>query len=481
VLDPGVSSFQVAADGSVYYLRGSELDGYGRFSGVLGSGVSSFQVAPDGSVYYLQNGTLYNYATGAVVDRLVYSFSVQPNGALTVDDWFSRNMSDSGLAAVARADFTRDDAIMYNDMLDMFNQAEATLTLSAAQVQSMQVLVANAGLLQIPSYVSDLANKVVNGDPANAHYQGAALGNLSAGSPAWQLQDLVNKWFLGTDLPIAADDNGTVYGYATASGSLFGAGGPSYQDIGQGVLGDCYFLAALGEVALDSPQSLRDMFIDNGNGTYTVRFYRQLGSTFLGLPIYQQVADYVSVNLMLPEDQYGRLIFAGGGAGGFQSISSTSNVLWVALAEKAYAQLAESGWSRPGQSANSYQSIIGGNGKDPLQQILGESTQEVGASSTTGLTSSNVNTLIADIQAGDMITIGTESPNNNTFFSGTNIVEDHVYYLNSYDATTGLFTLMNPWGYNLMRNNQAEGTLQLSANQLMSYFNEFDLAAPHIA
>ena len=53
----------------------------------------------------------------------------------------------------------------------------------------------------MPSYVQVLAGDVVNGNPANAHYQGAPLGNLAAGSSAAQLDDLIDKWFYGTDLP----------------------------------------------------------------------------------------------------------------------------------------------------------------------------------------------------------------------------------------------------------------------------------------
>jgi len=91
-------------------------------------------------------------------------------------------MSDPGLQTLARADFNRDGAITYSDMLGLFNQAEAEVaggTLSTAQFQSLQVLVTNAGTLNMPGYVSNLASKVVNGDPANTayHYLNSA-GNV---------------------------------------------------------------------------------------------------------------------------------------------------------------------------------------------------------------------------------------------------------------------------------------------------------------
>jgi hypothetical protein len=46
----------------------------------------------------------------------------------------------------------------------------------------------------------------------------------------------------------------------------------SINDIDQNALGDCYFMAALASVAKQDPQRIRDMVVDNGDGTYTVKF-----------------------------------------------------------------------------------------------------------------------------------------------------------------------------------------------------------------
>lgn len=86
------------------------------------------------------------------------------------------------------------------------------------------------------------------------------------------------------------------------------------------------------------------MFIDNGDGTFTVRFFNN------------GVADYVTVDRYLPTTS-NRAAYAGWGGG---EASSSMNELWVALAEKAYAQLGASGWSRPGNNRNSYSDIEGG-------------------------------------------------------------------------------------------------------------------------
>ena len=38
-------------------------------------------------------------------------------------------------------------------------------------------------------------------------------------------------------------------------------------------MGDCYFISALGTLADSNPAAIENMFINNGDGTYTVRFY----------------------------------------------------------------------------------------------------------------------------------------------------------------------------------------------------------------
>ena len=110
---------------------------------------------------------------------------------------------------------------------------------------------------------------MVNGNAANATYQGQPLGNLAVGSSATQLNDLIDKWFFGTDLPTLCD---TSLVYTSTAGSLF-PHTPSHTDEYQGELGDCYFISALGTLADSNPAAVENMFINNGDGTYTVRFY----------------------------------------------------------------------------------------------------------------------------------------------------------------------------------------------------------------
>ena len=110
----------------------------------------------------------------------------------------------------------------------------------------------NEALLNMPDYVAVLAANVVQGNRANANYQGQPLGNLATQTTdplrATALDDLVDKWFYGTDLPAISP----LVSYSLVAGPLYGTNPnpaldvPSGADMKQGGMGDCYLIAALG-------------------------------------------------------------------------------------------------------------------------------------------------------------------------------------------------------------------------------------------
>jgi hypothetical protein len=263
-------------------------------------------------------------------------------------------------------------------MLGLFAEAESAGAITTAELQSLQALVTPSGAaaVNMASPIQSLTYKVVDGDPANAQYQGTALGNLQASNPASHLQELVDKWFLGQDTPTIDMEylSGSSVSYSLASGTLFGSGGPSYKDVYQGEEGDCWLLSSLAVTAAHDPSLIQSMFTSDGtqmeNGVpvqvWTVRFYDN------------GVASYLTVNNLLPASS-GNLVYAGG----FQSISNPNNVLWVELAEKAYAQLCASGWNARAES-NAYASLNGGSASTALPVITGaqENTSNAFANST---------------------------------------------------------------------------------------------------
>ena len=101
---------------------------------------------------------------------------------------------------------------------------------------------------------------------------------------------------------------------------------------------------------------IQSMFIDNGDGTFTVRFYDERRAW----------SQYVTVDRYLPTWDRRDRLFASFGTDN----DDATNELWVALAEKAYAQLNESGWI--GQDGtNSYQGIAGGWSANSMAHITG--------------------------------------------------------------------------------------------------------------
>ena len=221
--------------------------------------------------------------------------------------------------------------------------------------------------LTTSAYVAQIVDDVIAGNSANSYWNGGSstatpLGDLSARSSQAQFDDLIGKWFLGADLPSLALPPSTgaskPSAYQPVSMPLFGAGGPSYLDVNQGDVGDCYFLAALAETALTDPSLIERMISRNSNGTYSVLFH------------VDGQDDYVTVNDQLPVLQDG---YAAANGSTLQFDNSTT--LWSPLIEKAYAQLMAQTEVTPGSTlgvnANSYAATSGGGGNE-IVSITGQ-------------------------------------------------------------------------------------------------------------
>lgn len=80
------------------------------------------------------------------------------------------------------------------------------------------------------------------------------------------------------------------------------------MDVDQGLLGDCYFIASLAAVARANPEAIKDLIIDNGDGTFEVALFirphawsepvrvtktidSQLASKYAGTPLYAGLGD----------------------------------------------------------------------------------------------------------------------------------------------------------------------------------------------
>jgi hypothetical protein len=398
----------------------------------------------------LNAGTYFLRVNSYDGQQTQYKMDFLAKPTTSTSDWYSQNLKDSGIINWTRQ-LASDGQLSRNDMMLLFRSATDNSTVDSQELADLRTIINNSGRFQMPDYVKNLSTKVAFGHSANALYQGGSLGNLVAGSSATQLDKLIGKWFLGNDLPsTSVPANGKTpartitYGLASTSGLsgrnqvLFGqdsssnAINMSHTDIRQGYLGDCYFVATLGAFAKSRSSVINNMFIDNGDGTFTVRFYGQNDGTVT------TGADYVTVNQYLPTNV--------NPGGGFASYDNQNTGLWVALAEKAYAQFAEIGTAQRPTASNNYGSIEGGWGFQVMNALTGVTQgglysdySKVGSATPKGKFL-GLSSIASYLNLGWALSAGTiESP-------GLGIVGDHEYVIVSANTANGTLTLYNPWG-----------------------------------
>lgn len=151
-------------------------------------------------------------------------------------------------------------------------------------------------------------------------------------------------------LPRGRDFNGKSFEglhYERVRGDIFVCG-VSAHDVGQGNLGDCYFLSSLAAVTRNRPDAVRRMVADNGDGTFTVTFkQRQEGAT-------RDVK--ITVDADFPSLGKGQTFGRG------LDRSARGPELWPAVVEKAYAAW-QGGYQRLNQ---------GGFAEDALGALTGK-------------------------------------------------------------------------------------------------------------
>jgi Calpain family cysteine protease len=209
---------------------------------------------------------------------------------------------------------------------------------------------------------------------------------------------------------------------------LFNNGEPVYSDVRQGaVLGDCWLLASLAEVAVQDQRDITDMFTYDGTiwdsgrnvGLYTVRLYSTSGAP-----------EEFLVDTELPnggvyyDDQV------------TTSLSPSTNALWVALAEKAYAVANGAGYVTTFDlGSDSYDALNSGFPSWALQAITGQTA--------TDFNPIKASTMATDWTAGNFIVLTTGSP------PSPNIVGDHCYAVVGYSPSlypSQPYEEFNPWG-----------------------------------
>ena len=432
-----------------------------------------------------QNKVIWTHSNGSMSEWNVdanwnhVSDTVHAAGStayLGVESDFQMDFNGNGVIGGS----TKISGISNNSILSDINRYLSDDLFSHQELKSILDSVANGGVttteladLQIiesnlsryltatdASYHSYIFDAVVNGNSANQWWTGGQssrtnLGNLYAGSSEYHLDLLVDKWYGGLDRPTNFVEGDSAAGLGVLSfdyyemvGDLF-VDGVNFVDVNQGQAGTCYLLAAASSFADADPSIITEMFRDNGDGTYGVRFYDNSLSEI-----------WVTVDSYVPStDGYYRAL-AGNSSWGL------TGEKWVALLEKAYAQANETGaFYRAGDSdlisKNSYAAVEGG-WMDALIHLSGNTTTTVSFNYTgtggTGVgmndwsnaygsyTSWNAfeNQAIAAVNSGKALWLS--SFGDTWDWNGRqSFVAKHVFAITDYDYYTGSFTFVNPW------------------------------------
>jgi Ca2+-binding RTX toxin-like protein len=221
--------------------------------------------------------------------------------------------------------------------------------------------------------------------------------------------------------------------YQTITGQpLFSSQGPSYKDISQGQLGDCWLLCGFGTIANSNPNLIRQHVVDFMDGTYGVK----LGNSFYRVDNDLPVA--VSGDAHLQYTAFG-----------------VQNSLWVAILEKAYTYYRTANQGTYGNISppNSYGRIEGGFTYDMFSSFglkanrlwFGQAAPSptYGKNTTMQQLSNTIRTIVDNHLPGAVEFQSTPT--------GSILIPAHQYILLDYtiDPASGLVstvTLRNPWG-----------------------------------
>ncbi len=247
--------------------------------------------------------------------------------------------------------------------------------------------------------------------------------------------------------PAVLDKHQGSVAHTWVDGQLF-VDGVSSRDVVQGSIANCYLVAALSAVAEQSPEVIEDAIRDNGDGTFTVRFYEP---TYGGRFPPNEV--FVTVDGQLPTTGGTSLQYAKG---------QDRSELWVPLIEKAYAQ-----WK------GSYETI--GNGGSPgavMGALVGRQDSYTGLYD--GIDGERLyGQLERAFEGGQSVVAATHGKDREELYNGSGLYAWHAYTVLGVEEVDGekYVQLRNPWGRSEPGNDGVnDGVFRLTVDEFAKYY-----------
>lgn len=252
---------------------------------------------------------------------------------------------------------------------------------------------------------------------------------------------------------LMGDDTGSCKFGFLPKWQTFGPEGPVSDDIRQGAMGDCYFLASLASVANKTQAFVQDMIRDHGDGTYSVRFFKPGG---------QGEAVWIGVDARVPMTDGGAVRYAKPTHMGLEQ-----PVVWVPLMEKAFAKFHDKfPFLEHTKDLKGYEGIGNGGFMGPaLEVITGTPYADTGMN---------------QLSYRDLVKLG-ESANEGAYVAagtrgdcrGKGLFGMHAYTVLGLRETDDghMIRVRNPWGVTDPRSlPKGDGTFELPLNEFRKNF-----------